>query len=227
MKQKSAATVSVAGDNKQSNRKERRIASIIVSVILICGIGFGIYGLIQSSLKDNQIAGLKEQFSKYIEENGKGEIEIAPIGQRTPGYLHLDEFGIKVVVPDDILVTSFEYSIGDYGLARTDVEDLGTYEIWVIPKDKNGLVNYSANTSPDYAIRISRYSKDSYACEVSCGKDIFTDDNYVFTISPQVSTIENYDGTIDEELNSIVGGFVSGQLSSGSGFFDKGNYSKI
>ena len=41
---------------------------MIACVVAICGIGFGVYGMIQSSQKDNQISDLKVQIE---DSNGK------------------------------------------------------------------------------------------------------------------------------------------------------------
>ena len=55
----SAATPMDSG--KQSNGKGLKIATVIASVIAVCGIGFGVYGMVQSSQKDSQISDLKVQ----------------------------------------------------------------------------------------------------------------------------------------------------------------------
>ena len=207
-------------ENKRKSGNGLKIATAIACVVAVCGIGFGVYGMIQSSRKDNQISDLKAQVSEqFVSDKGTVGVEDNPTNQREQGFLYLDEFGIKIKVPDDTLVTSYAYSSGYYG-------DLGTYKIWAIPKDQNGL-DYSLNTTQDWAVRISRYLRADYNCQASCGKEIFTNDEYIFTINPRNSTISNYDGTIDEKLNTTVGNFVYNQYSNDSGFFDKENYSRI
>ena len=61
-------TASIVDSNKQNNGKGWRIATAIASIVAVCGIGFGVYGMIQSSQKDNQISDLKVQVE---DSNGK------------------------------------------------------------------------------------------------------------------------------------------------------------
>lgn len=223
----SAPIAPVIENNKQNGGNGLKIITVIACIVAACGIGFGVYGMIQSSQKDSQISNLKAQISGQVTDIDKTTVaEGDSTNQREQGYLYLDEFGIKIKLPDNALVTSYAYSSGYYGLTYTNIKDLGTYEIWAIPKDQNGL-NYSLNTTRDWAVRISRYSKTDYDCQVSCGKEIFLNDEYIFTINPQNSTISNYDGTIDEELSTAISDFVYNQYSNNSGFFDKEDYSEI
>ena len=229
MEQNADAEVPMAPviNDEQKSGNGLKIATMIGCIVAVCGIGFGIYGMVQSLQKDNQISNLKMQISEQKEEDEQKEDGTIVSNQRMEGYLSLDEFGIKINIPDDTIVTSYAYSSGYYGLAYTNIKDLGTYEIWFAPNNLNESADYSLFSTRDYAIRISRYLKDGYDCQVSCGEEIFTDDEYTFTIFPQVSTIGKYDGTIDEELNNIIGDFVYDQRTNGLGFFNKNNYSKI
>ena len=54
-----AAMPEMGGSKQQGNGL--KIATAIASVIAVCGIGFGVYGMVQSSQKDNQISDLKVQ----------------------------------------------------------------------------------------------------------------------------------------------------------------------
>jgi len=68
MEQNAAATMPVMDSGKQDNGKGWKIATAIASVVAVCGIGFGVYGMMQSSQKDNQISDLKVQVE---DSNGK------------------------------------------------------------------------------------------------------------------------------------------------------------
>lgn len=68
MEQNATATMPVMDSGKQDNGKGWKIAMAIASVVAICGIGFGVYGMLQSSQKDNQISDLKVQVE---DSNGK------------------------------------------------------------------------------------------------------------------------------------------------------------
>ena len=63
-----ASMVPVLGDNKQNGGNRLKIATVIASIVAVCGIGFGVYGMVQSSQKDNQISNLKIQIE---DSNGK------------------------------------------------------------------------------------------------------------------------------------------------------------
>jgi len=54
MEQDAATMAPVADDSGQDSGKGWKIATVIASVVAVCGIGFGIYGMMQSLQKDNQ-----------------------------------------------------------------------------------------------------------------------------------------------------------------------------
>ncbi len=55
-------------DNKRKSGNGLRIATAIACIVAVCGIGFGIYGMMQSAQKDNQISNLNSQI-KDLEES--------------------------------------------------------------------------------------------------------------------------------------------------------------
>ena len=63
-------------DNKQKDGNGLKIATAIACVVAVCGIGFGAYGVIQVSDKDNQISNLKTQIEKLetVEKNEESTI---------------------------------------------------------------------------------------------------------------------------------------------------------
>lgn len=69
MEQNTPAAMPVMDSGKQSDGKGLKIATIVASVVAVCGIGFGVYGMIQSSQKDSQISDLKVQI-----EDSSGKI---------------------------------------------------------------------------------------------------------------------------------------------------------
>lgn len=64
MEQNSTATIPVANNNKQ-NKKKSQIIIAITSIIAICGIGIGIYGIVQSYTSNSEIENLRTQISEY------------------------------------------------------------------------------------------------------------------------------------------------------------------
>lgn len=55
-------------NDKQKSGNGLKIATAIACVVAVCGIGFGIYGMVQSAQKDNQISNLNSQI-KDLEES--------------------------------------------------------------------------------------------------------------------------------------------------------------
>ena len=68
----SAPIAPAVGNNKQNGGNGLKIATAIACIVAVCGIGFGAYGVIQVSDKDNQISNLKTQIEK-LESVGKSE----------------------------------------------------------------------------------------------------------------------------------------------------------
>ena len=74
----------------QKNGNGLKIATAIACVVAVCGIGFGIYGMVQNSQKDNQIAELNSeimQLKQSIEEL-KTTIEDADINKDMQLYAY-------------------------------------------------------------------------------------------------------------------------------------------
>ena len=110
MEQNVAATVPVTNNGKLNDGKGWKIATVIASVVAICGIGFGVYGMMQSSQKDNQNTGSGAQ----TEEGGTTAItDSTTVGLKQVRNI-LNDF-----VNFDYNVTSTENNIfGDNGLTE-------------------------------------------------------------------------------------------------------------
>lgn len=61
MEQDTTVTMPVMTSSKQKDKKGWKIATAIVSVVAVCGIGFGIYGLVEANNKSSEISDLKVQ----------------------------------------------------------------------------------------------------------------------------------------------------------------------
>ena len=66
-------TTPVMDNGKQKSSKALKTVTIIACIVAVCGIGFGIYGIIQSSQKDTQISDLKTEIKELetIEKESK------------------------------------------------------------------------------------------------------------------------------------------------------------
>lgn len=60
----SAPVTPMVEDNKQNGNNGLKIATVIAYIVAVCGIGFGVYGIMQVSNKDSQISNLKTQIEK-------------------------------------------------------------------------------------------------------------------------------------------------------------------
>lgn len=67
MEQNAGAGVPVVPmvENKQKSGNGLKIATVIACVVAVCGIGFGVYGVMRVSEKDNQISDLKTQIEEF------------------------------------------------------------------------------------------------------------------------------------------------------------------
>ena len=97
MEQDTATTMSAMNDKKQNSRKGWKIATIIVSLVAVCGIGFGIYGMAQNSQnlkKDSQNTNPIYEGAQYVEaynnggeDHGMGEIVVSVANGETACFL--------------------------------------------------------------------------------------------------------------------------------------------
>ena len=112
MEQNADAVMPVTDSGNQKNGNGLKIATVIASVVAVCGIGFGIYGMMQSSQKDSQISNLKVQVK---DSNGK----ITTL--ETERIETTDENGTTVTIADSALAklnpvvisSDVEGSVGD------------------------------------------------------------------------------------------------------------------
>jgi len=78
-------------ESKQKSGNGLKIITAIACVVAVCGIGFGIYGMTQSSQKDGQISDLKERLEKYEEVSMDEDDQ----GQNIPeGYIAVFHGGV-------------------------------------------------------------------------------------------------------------------------------------
>ena len=121
-------------ENKQKSGNGLKIATAIACVVAVCGIGFGVYGIMQSSQKDSQISDLKVQVDNLngrIAALGDKEIETAnendaaidvidSTKENPEDYIYVGEWGIKIKILNELSNISYEY-LGDgyYRSCRT------------------------------------------------------------------------------------------------------------
>ena len=117
-------------DNKQKNGNGLKITTAITCVVAVCGIGFGVYGMMQSSQKDSQISDLKVQIKEddgTITTIETPEIETTTNSETTviitddvisekvdpAKYLYVGAWGVKIAIPDSLKTVNYTYSAQD------------------------------------------------------------------------------------------------------------------
>lgn len=134
-----------AVDDKQKSGNGLKIATAIACIAAVCGIGFGVYGMMQSSKEDNKISDLKVQIKEKdgtvttIEtpeinttDNGETTVTITDSTKASGGpyiengYFYVPKWGAKFKLSDDL--TNYGYAVdqdsqgdsyGDYVVGLT------------------------------------------------------------------------------------------------------------
>ena len=172
MEQNATATMPVMDSGKQASGKGWKIATAIVSVVAVCGIGFGVYGMLQSSQKDNQISDLKVQV-----EDSNGKITTL----ETEKIETSDENGTTVTITDStiaktnpvIISSNVDGSVGDgYTDVYTLVVSSGLYS--------DGNVNKHWSLSS---------SEGDLVCKIEDNNNTVIDDCDISAHSGKVSNI--------------------------------------
>ncbi len=113
MEQNADTGVPVApiAENKQKSGNGLKIATAIACVVAVCGIGFGVYGMIQSAQKDGQISNLKAQIKKddgtitAIEtpeiDNEAKDGPTSVVNGDSKDYIYVGEWNFKIKKPEN------------------------------------------------------------------------------------------------------------------------------
>ena len=103
-------------DDKKKNGNGLKITTAIACVVAICGIGFGVYGMMQSTQKDGQISDLKNQIESLNgkitsleiddDENRGVDNEVkddptAVVNGDSKDYIYVGEWSFKIRKPEN------------------------------------------------------------------------------------------------------------------------------
>ena len=135
----SAPTVPVIENNKQNCGNGLKIAIVVACIVAVCGIGFGVYGMIQSSQKDNQISDLKAQITKKDENITNLEAKIL---EKETAIIDVDSDN-EIKLSDTEAQTLIEskrqelgYDTWTTGTAKVTKKGDNNY-YWVVYEEKN------------------------------------------------------------------------------------------
>ncbi len=200
------APIASMAENRQNSGNGLKIATAIACVVAVCGIGFGVYGMMQSFQKDNQISGLKVQVedsngkittleTEKIETNDEKGTTVtiadsAIKNENTEDYIYVGEWGIKIRIPDSLVgKIGYIFSGNDY-LDITDYAPSYTYG-QQIDWNNNSLLRISRNKSGEV---------DFEKCLASCSKLITTLDGYDYSYMLSGGNIELLQNTALKEM---------------------------
>ncbi len=147
------APVAPALSNKQKSGKGLKVVTAIACVVAICGVGFGVYGIMQSLQKDSQISNLKVQV-----ENKDGTVT-----ELKTDKIEINNNASTITVTDDAaiadnlyLIGSDEYTKRRYYLATANLDtnkDSREIEAYLIDMtklgSKDGVKKYDLKTVLD------------------------------------------------------------------------------
>ena len=225
------AEMNAGADKKSSGMK---YGMIVCAILAVAGIGFGVYEMLQANKAKQQISELKIEVKNTdgttaIVETDKIEIkednktiviaDSTTVSKRESGYLYLDEYGIKVKLPEDFVLTGYRFvsdvqDWGDAGVSKYNIYG-GSRDAYITPE-----------AHADYPlITIMKIVKDKYVCNASCGEEIYSDDAYMYRVFVRNAAIAERDGSINEELNGVVSSKLYNWYNSA--FSQSENYSSI
>ncbi len=156
-------------NNKTSNGNGWKAATAIASVVAICGIGFGVYSMMQKTQADDKISDLKIQMknsdgtvttidsSKIETTDGNGTtVTITDTAKAVggpyieDGYFYVPEWGVKYKLSDDLV---------NYGYAVDQNNQGDSYG--------NYVVGLTALAKGDYIEKPqATYYNDIFSCSV-------------------------------------------------------------
>ena len=225
-----------------------KYALVICIILALAGTGFGVYELFQNKTIKQQLAELKIEIKKddstttietdkiNVDESNK-TITIDDSNTREQGYFYLDEWGVKVKLPENFYITGHRAVNRVYGSRNIDK---GSYSFWggVLAENSDALW---ANDPIEHAgvplFTLNRYEKDLYEAELNDPESyknlsakatiVYTGDDFVIGITPKLGAIVHEDGTIDENINNALNNLLEDWTNNKKAFFDSSNYSAI
>ena len=218
-------------ENKQKSGNGLKIATAIACIVAVCGIGFGVFGMIQNTEKDSQISDLKNQVAtlnnKIVSIENDNDTSEKPTGNpssatgNSKDYVYISEWGIKIKIPEGL--GYIDYSFINY-ISDGENEYPSDYSAIAF----NGVASSSNKTAANeylrqarvvncYVASISRTPKTTFEIR---GQLIYEDNNYNYVYNHAQAVCSNGDSgstTAETEGNLLI----KNMLTSSS------NYSKF
>lgn len=100
MEQNTPTTTPITDKASKNSGNGLKIATAIASAMAVCGIAFGIYGMVQSAQKDNQVSDLKVELNDKTVKIAELETEISNLNNKTD-EITIDTEVTATAEPDD------------------------------------------------------------------------------------------------------------------------------
>ncbi len=150
-------------DNKQKSGNVLKIATAIACIVAVCGIGFGVYGILELNDKANTINDYKDQVSALQNQVSNLQDQLAPdmgtnvaISEEEANtckivddYLYIEEWGYKIKIPNYTSILRCEY------LGENDIEQPTSATLQIFS------FNYKSSNRPSVDYSIERQKGDS------------------------------------------------------------------
>ena len=159
----------VMNNDSQNGSNGLKIATVVSCVLAICGVGFGIFGMVHGLQKDNQISDLKVQIkeddgtvttvdSPEIETTANEGTTITIIDSVKVsggpyienGYFYVPKWGVKFKLSDNL--TNYGYAVDQ----NNQGDSYGDYVVGLTAISKNDYVEHPQAT----------YYNDVFSCSV-------------------------------------------------------------
>ncbi len=147
-------------DDKKKGGNGLKIATVVACVVAVCGIGFGVYGMMQSAQKDGQISDLKQQIDEI--RNNLDE----PLNKN-------DESGIiyaQYYIGDEVTFNGEKWHViadspasSDYVVVLKDqaLKDLQGEPFYRCPEEDDNGINCNMKMSNDYQDSVAKQYFDN------------------------------------------------------------------
>ncbi len=141
MKQDSGIAMSAMDGGKQRNGNGLKIATIIASIIAVCGIGFGVYGMMQGFKKDGQISDLKIQIKNLEKAATIGLSETTKPSESTTMTDIYENFANNLSKNNSVTVFGYYYHwTGSDNIKRTVASKIENSHLTITDMDNGNVV---------------------------------------------------------------------------------------
>lgn len=204
------APVTPVAENKQKGGNGLKIATAIACIVAACGIGFGIYGMMQISDKDSRISELETQIkekSSDINSNNQSNESINTYKQYSVG----DAINFN---GESWHIIANSSATDDYVVALKDqvLDELAGKPYYECPEEDDNGINCSMKMSNDYNKSVAKQYFDNIYID-RLGKDNLKEINGYYVRLVTVGELESLGCDTEERSCEEAPSWLMGNLS--------------